>query len=203
LSINGARGENLILTSAGTRQPIILGKAIEDTLKAPRDYSIKVNIEDPSKIDFYDHSSGDIVGTRSISDDNSTTFEGLALDLTGQAQAGDTFRVLVSKSNAGDANNLKNMLAASLNNESTGVGGYSEVFGDVVSKTGMQIKENDQMLQTAEVIFKDAQDRKSEFSGVDLDTEAARLMEQQQAYQALARVLTTARELLDTLLRSM
>ena len=147
--------------------------------------------------------SGDIVGTRSISDDNSTTFEGLALDLTGQVQAGDTFRVLVSKSNAGDANNLKNMLAASLNNESTGVGGYSEIFGDVVSKTGMQIKENDQTLQTAEVLFKDAQDRKSEFSGVDLDTEAARLMEQQQAYQALARVLTTARELLDTLLRSM
>jgi flagellar hook-associated protein 1 FlgK len=45
-------------------------------------------------------------------------------------------------------------------------------------------------------------DNKNEFSGVDLDTEAARLMEQQQAYQALARVLTTARELLDTLLRS-
>jgi flagellar hook-associated protein 1 FlgK len=95
------------------------------------------------------------------------------------------------------------MLAASLNNTSTGVGGYSEIFGDLVSKTGMQIKENDQTLQTAEVLFKDAQERKSEFSGVDLDTEAARLMEQQQAYQALARVLTTARELLDTLLRSM
>jgi flagellar hook-associated protein 1 FlgK len=116
---------------------------------------------------------------------------------------GDTFRILVSKSNAGDANNLKNMLAASLSNQSTGVGGYSEVFGDIVSKTGMQIKENDQTLQTSEVLFRDAQERKSEFSGVDLDTEAARLMEQQQAYQALARVLTTARELLDTLLRSM
>ena len=154
-------------------------------------------------MDFYDYVSGDIVGTRSIAGDNSTTFQGLAIDLNGQAQAGDTFRVLVSKSNAGDANNLKNMLAASLNNESTGVGGYSGIFGDLVSKTGMQIKENDQTLQTAEVLFQDAQERKSEFSGVDLDTEAARLMEQQQAYQALARVLTTARELLDTLLRSM
>jgi flagellar hook-associated protein 1 FlgK len=37
---------------------------------------------------------------------------------------------------------------------------------------------------------------------VNLDTEAARLLEQQQAYQALARVLSTAKELLDTLLRS-
>ena len=50
---------------------------------------------------------------------------------------------------------------------------------------------------------KSAEERKSDFNGVDLDTEAARLMEQQQAYQAIARVLTTARELLDTLLRSM
>ena len=203
LSISGARGEDLIFTSAGTRQPIILGKAIDDKLDTPRDYSVKINSEDPSKMDFYDYASGDIVGTRSIAGDNSATFQGLAIDLKGQAQAGDTFRVLVSKSNAGDANNLKNMLAASLNNESTGVGGYSEIFGDLVSKTGMQIKENDQTLQTAEVLFQDAQERKSEFSGVDLDTEAARLMEQQQAYQALARVLTTARELLDTLLRSM
>jgi flagellar hook-associated protein 1 FlgK len=72
-----------------------------------------------------------------------------------------------------------------------------------VSKTGTQIKENDQLLETAEVVFKVADERKSEFTGVDLDAEAARLMEQQQAYQALARVLTTARELLDTLLRSM
>ena len=48
-----------------------------------------------------------------------------------------------------------------------------------------------------------AKDQKSEFSGVDLDTEAARLLEQQQAYQALARVLSTAKEMMDTLLRSM
>jgi len=57
-------------------------------------------------------------------------------------------------------------------------------------------------LETFEVAYQVALDNKNEFSGVDLDTEAARLMEQQQAYQALARVLTTARELLDTLLRS-
>ena len=203
LSINGARSEDLIFTSSGARQPIVLGKVSVDVLATAREYSLKVNSEDPSKVNFYDYESGDIVGTRSIKNDNSTTFEGLAIDLTGQVQAGDTYRILISKSNAGDANNLKNMIAASLSNKSTGVGGYSEVFGDIVSTTGIQIKENEQLLETSEVSFKAAQERKSEFSGVDLDTEAARLMEQQQAYQALARVLTTARELLDTLLRSM
>jgi flagellar hook-associated protein 1 FlgK len=58
-------------------------------------------------------------------------------------------------------------------------------------------------LEANEAAYQVAVDNKDELTGVDLDTEAARLMEQQQAYQALARVLTTARELLDTLLRSM
>lgn len=203
LSINGARGEDLIFTSFGTRQPIVLGKATVEVADIPREYSLRVNSENVNQIDFYDFATNDIVGTRSIADDKSTTFQGLALDFSGQVQMNDAYRVLISKSNAGDANNLKNMIAASLNNTSTGVGGYSEIFGDIVSKTGMKIKENDQALETSEAIFKSAEERKSDFNGVDLDTEAARLMEQQQAYQALARVLTTARELLDTLLRSM
>jgi flagellar hook-associated protein 1 FlgK len=65
------------------------------------------------------------------------------------------------------------------------------------------MRASEQNLINAKVAHDIAVDRKSEFSGVDLDTEAAKLLEQQQAYQALARVLTTAKELLDTLLRSM
>ena len=38
------------------------------------------------------------------------------------------------------------------------------------------------------------------FSGVNLDTEAAALLEFQQAYQASARILQTARELFRTLI---
>ena len=70
-----------------------------------------------------------------------------------------------------------------------------------MSNTGAEIQANQQTLDSNEVAYQLALDNKNEFTGVDLDTEAARLMEQQQAYQALARVLTTARELLDTLLR--
>ena len=43
----------------------------------------------------------------------------------------------------------------------------------------------------------------SAFSGVNLDTEASNLIEQQQAYQASARVLSTARELFETLLQTL
>ena len=39
-----------------------------------------------------------------------------------------------------------------------------------------------------------------EFSGVSLDTEAAKLLEQQQAFPASARILATAKQLFQTLL---
>mgnify|MGYP001160683570 FL=1 len=203
LSIDGLRGEDLIFISNGARNPIVLGQAVKSTAEAAREYSLVADKVDPSSVNIFDFSTGHIVGSRSISGDNSTVFQGLAFDFKGEVNAGDTFRVLVSKDNFDDASNLNNMLETSLINKDTGVGGYSELFGKIVSSTGAEIQSNQQTLETAEASYQLAFDNKNEFSGVDLDTEAARLMEQQQAYQAMARVLTTARELLDTLLRSM
>ena len=45
-----------------------------------------------------------------------------------------------------------------------------------------------------------AEGSQSEFAGVNLDEEAANLMEFQKAYQASARILQTARELFQTLI---
>ena len=202
LSIDGMRGEDLIFISSGTRNPLAIGEVKTATESRTREYSLEVNKVDPTSIDIYDFPTGHIVGTRSIANDNNTTFQGLSLDFSGAVAGGDAFKVLVS-TNADDASNLNNILDTSLNNERSGVGGYAEIFGHIVSNTGAEIQANQQTLESNEVAYQLALDNKNEFTGVDLDTEAARLMEQQQAYQALARVLTTARELLDTLLRSM
>ena len=86
--------------------------------------------------------------------------------------------------------------------ESTGKGGYSQTYSNLITETGFKSRQAEQRLESTSVIHDVAMDIKSEFSGVDLDTEAARLLEQQQAYQALAKVLSTAKELVDTLLRS-
>ena len=55
---------------------------------------------------------------------------------------------------------------------------------------------------SSEMIRDAAANAVSELSGVNMDDEAAQLIEYQQAYQASARVLQTARELFDTLLQS-
>ena len=202
LSIDGMRGEDLIFISTGTRNPLAIGEVKTVTANETREYSIEVNTADPKSIDIYDFQSGHIVGTRSIASDNNTTFQGLSLDFDGAVAGGDIYRVVVS-TDVDDASNLNNMLGTSLKDRQSGVGGYAEIFGNIVSSTGAEIQANQQTLESNQVAYQLAVDIKNEFTGVDLDTEAARLMEQQQAYQALARVLTTARELLDTLLRSM
>ena len=86
--------------------------------------------------------------------------------------------------------------------EASGKGGYNQIYTDLVVDVGFNVRSSEQGLETSKIIYDAAVDRKSEFSGVDLDTEA-RLLEQQQAYQALAKVLSTAKEMIDTLLRFM
>jgi flagellar hook-associated protein 1 FlgK len=71
-----------------------------------------------------------------------------------------------------------------------------------VTDTGAKVRSAELSRSSTEALHDAAAEVESGFAGVNLDNEAARLLEQQQAYQALARALTTARDILDTLLRS-
>ena len=103
----------------------------------------------------------------------------------------------------GQYNQSLNLAKLAEASTSTGKGGYGQLYNDLVMDVGFNLRSSEQGLETAKIMYDSAVDRKSEFSGVDLDTEAARLLEQQQAYQALAKVLSTAKEMVDTLLRFM
>ena len=75
----------------------------------------------------------------------------------------------------------------------------SKIFSDV----GTAVNKASRDYEIQDLRLQDMEELRSSISGVDLDTEAARLLEQQQAYQALAKVLSTAKEMVDTLLRFM
>ena len=71
-----------------------------------------------------------------------------------------------------------------------------------MSRVGSTVQSSELKQKSAEALRDTAVEFESQFSGVNLDEEAANLIEQQQAYQASARILSTARELFDTLLES-
>ena len=82
------------------------------------------------------------------------------------------------------------------------IGGFQEIFGSMVATLGSSVRTSKLNLEAAEALRDAAVEAEASYSGVNLDTEASKLIEQQQAYQASARILSTARELFQTLLQS-
>jgi flagellar hook-associated protein 1 FlgK len=74
------------------------------------------------------------------------------------------------------------------------------MFGAMIAGVGSSLRSGKIAAEVQEENLMAAKEAEAEFSGVNLDTEAAALLEYQQAYQASARILSTARELFQSLM---
>ena len=204
ISVDGLAGEDLIIVAAGTGKISLLGdvKTKVNDLD-PRELTAVVSATDPKQMEIFDMKSGDFLGSRKITDTNDFLFRDFKWELTGNLANSDIFNVRTTTERLDDASNLVQLMKLSDLSSATGKGGYSQQYNDLVMDVGFNVRSSEQGLENAKLLYDVAADRKSSFSGVDLDTEATRLLEQQQAYQALAKVLSTAKEMVDTLLRSM
>jgi flagellar hook-associated protein 1 FlgK len=75
---------------------------------------------------------------------------------------------------------------------------YAELVGEVGSRTRSAQSSADMSLR----LYEDAERARNEMSGVNLDEEAARMLQYQQAYQAAAKVIATANEMFRSLLEA-
>lgn len=197
-------GEDLIVYAKGTGKISLLGNSLVSTSEIDkREIMARASIGRVHTVELFDNLSGDYLGTRELSGSNSFLFRNFDWQFDNNLVDGDTFYVRNSTPRKDDASNLLNFAKLAEASEATGKGGYNQIYTDLVMDVGFNLRSSEQGLETAKVVYDLAVDRKSNFSGVDLDTEAARLLEQQQAYQALAKVLSTAKEMVDTLLRFM
>ena len=204
ISVSGLNGEDLILASAGTRKATVIGSMEGKSQELnPREMTAKVHKDNKNLIEIFDTKSGDLLGSRELSNKQNFLFRGFDWIVDGDLAASDEFQVLTNTKKKDDGSNLERLIALSSFSDSSGKGGYSERYNGIVTSAGFHLRSSEQSLINAKTAHDVAKDQKSEFSGVDLDTEAARLLEQQQAFQALARVISTAKEMMDTLLRSM
>lgn len=149
-------------------------------------------------------------GTGSWSAGQPIALNGFALNLSGVPAAGDVFTVAQTAFAA--ANNGNALAFAALRDAAlvgrvaSGSGGFAggAGFTDAWSQAMADIGVRTQGALTASSISTEvAASAKTELSarsGVNLDEEAARLMQYQQGYQAAAKVLQVAQTLFDTLL---
>lgn len=126
-------------------------------------------------------------------------FNGWSLALRGTPQAND--RVTVGANIGGIGDNRNAIRLAQLADLALVDGSrLAGVFAAVVARVGAATQSADLYNAAQQSILQDAVNAESAVSGVNLDEEAARLMQFQQQYQAAAKVVATAKVIFEEIL---
>ncbi|WP_428983647.1 flagellar basal body rod C-terminal domain-containing protein [Psychrosphaera aquimarina] len=81
-----------------------------------------------------------------------------------------------------------------------GTNSFSEAYADLVTSVGVETKSRAISADSFGTLLSGAEQRLAGIQGVNLDEEAANLIQYQQSYAAAARIITVARETFQTLL---
>lgn len=133
-----------------------------------------------------------------------SNYRGIQVTISGQPAAGDVFTIGFNIDAANDNRNGANMVALQTqgitNGGSRTIGQtYTKLVEDIGTKSNLS-KINS---EASKSLLLQTQSTRDGISGVNLDEEAAHLIQFQQMYQANAQVISVARQLFDTLLNSM
>ncbi|MBA3846323.1 MAG: hypothetical protein H0X45_06745, partial [Planctomycetes bacterium] len=138
-----------------------------------------------------------------------------ALGINGLFQGGDAKTIAVASRlrddpnqfatahtrNAGDNANVLALIATrGLRVLDNGQFTIESAYQATVSEVGVRVDQNRRLNETQELVRSTLENRRSDASGVSIDEEVGMLILEQQAYAAAARLITTARENIATLL---
>jgi flagellar hook-associated protein 1 FlgK len=140
-----------------------------------------------------------VTGTGSWTPGQPIALNGWELQLNGVPGNGDTLSVGKTPFPASDNANANAMLAlrdAALVNGET----VTEAYAAALANMGVRVQGAELSSQMSTSIAAEAQDAQAAKTGVNLDEEAARLIQFQQSYQAAAKMLQVAQSVFDTLL---
>ena len=126
-------------------------------------------------------------------------YNGLALTWSGRPQTGDTLQIVPTTragANNGNALRFDALANAPLVDGQTA----GDAYASAMSAMGVRVQGARVAADTSTNVARRAQTELTSVVGVNLDEEAARLIQYQQAYQASAKILMTAQTLLDTII---
>ncbi len=96
----------------------------------------------------------------------------------------------------GDAQNLLRLLELDTKGlESLGGGTLGEQFAEIVNGLGLEIQGEDSALEAEQFVLDGLQSKRDQISGVNVDEELVRMVEQEQAFAAAAEFLRVVNEL--------
>ncbi|MBL1261633.1 MAG: hypothetical protein COB33_014020 [Thiotrichaceae bacterium] len=131
------------------------------------------------------------------------TFNGIEASVSGDANSGDSFSIVHNSSGVSDNRNA--LLLGALQTGLTldgGTSSYEDIFGSLVADVGSQTHQSEVSSKAHNSVLQANLEERASISGVNLDEEAANLMQYQQAYQAAAQIISAADSMFQTLLNS-
>ena len=204
LSMSGLPNEDFIvlLESEGAKRlASSFEMSTEEDAKAQKDYRVKVVDADAGRIELIDVETGTSMATRFTNGVVEFEADNYRFELAGFGSTDDHFDIALNRSNAGDARNMIAMIA--LSRSTAERSSFQDDFRQIALAVGSQLESGRLLNISASAIRDAAIATEDELAGVNLDEEAGKLMEQQQAYKAAAQILQTARDLFDTIISIM
>lgn len=193
------QGEDLIVMMEGGA--VRLGGAIAPL--RPEDLpaqEIRVLDAATGQIGLFDTATDTLVAQTTLDAGGVGRLAGFDVTLSRGYATGDRFALTPAQAQSGDATQIEALADLARPVAGQSVGGFAARFADLQSQVGAAVNAADIRRDSA-MAQKDAALRaEAAISAVDLDTEAANLMAQQQAYQANAQVISVARGIFDRLL---
>ncbi len=130
-----------------------------------------------------------------------TDINGFTMRLSGVPRSGDVLSVLPTPAGAVAANNgnataLLALRDAGITGGRTATDAWSETLADI----GVRVQSARSSSTISQAVAQQAESQRADKAGVNLDEEAARLIQYQQSYQAAAKVLQVAQSLFQQLL---
>lgn len=127
---------------------------------------------------------------------------GWSLTLKGAPKAGDTFTVqpnIYYKLNAGNAGAMMGLRDKAMFDGAALTDGYASL----ISQIGIRAQSANYAAEVSGAIASNLEKDRAGVSGVNLDEEAAKLLQYQQAYQASAKLIQIAQGIFDTLIQTL
>ena len=147
-------------------------------------------------------SNGNVVTNGAYTSGSPIDFNGEQVAISGTPASGDTFTVGPNNSaSSGDNTNVLAMIADM--NSSTldsGTTSLNDAANNLVSAIGVLTQQSESNATAQQSVLKSATDARSNLTGVNLDEEAAKMLQYQQAYQACAQMIQTSNTVFNSLI---
>jgi flagellar hook-associated protein 1 FlgK len=128
---------------------------------------------------------------------------GYLLNVTGVPADGDSLLIEPTPANALNSNNGNAMSLLGLRDAGLVEGmSLTDGYAQALAEMGSRVQSGQSAASIAAAVAQQAETARSSTAGVNLDEEAAKLIQFQQGYQAAAKMLQVAQSLFDTLLQT-